>query len=161
MVGAPLASFSVTPQEAPYDTLFSVDASGSSDPNHALDALEVRWDWESDGTWDTTWSTGKTATHRYAAPGFYSLALEVRDPDGNTAGANALVVAEGTDGWDGDPCAADAECASGFVCVAPILSNDYRCREMCWLDPTCSYPTYTCETVMWIEGLPIMQACMP
>jgi hypothetical protein len=39
------------------------DASASSDPDE--DALQYRWDFDSDGAWDTDWSDSPTATHTW------------------------------------------------------------------------------------------------
>ena len=80
----PTASFTLSPTSGDTTTEFSVDASGSSDPEDLAAALEVRWDWEDDGTWDTAWSTTKTATHTYDSAGTYTIRLEVRDTGGGT-----------------------------------------------------------------------------
>ncbi|MFC1499434.1 PKD domain-containing protein [Candidatus Zixiibacteriota bacterium] len=79
---APTASITVTPDEGPVSTLFAFDAGASSDLEDALDNLEVRWDWESDGNWDTPWSAGKTADHQYVSESTYFITLEVRDTAG-------------------------------------------------------------------------------
>ena len=50
-------------------TTFTVCASVSSDSEDASAALQVRWDWQDDGTWDTPWSPTKTAQHRYPHQG--------------------------------------------------------------------------------------------
>ncbi|MFZ1945934.1 MAG: SUMF1/EgtB/PvdO family nonheme iron enzyme, partial [bacterium] len=77
---APVASFTVTPESGTTLTVFEFDASGSSDADESSSALQVRWDWESDG-WDTGWSTTKTATHQFASWGTKTVKLEVRDTD--------------------------------------------------------------------------------
>jgi len=61
------------------ETLFHLDASGSSNPSDPNQTLEVRWDFESDGSWDTQWQTEKTTTHQYPVPGRYAALLEVRN----------------------------------------------------------------------------------
>ncbi len=78
----PTASFTVDPSMGNVTTTFAVDASPSSDAENPMDALEVRWDWGGDGTWDTSWSTEKAATHQYAYAGTYGIRLEVRDMGG-------------------------------------------------------------------------------
>ena len=82
--GAPTASFTVSSTTADVVDTLSFDASGSTDPEDAAADLEVRWDWEGDGTWDTPFSTEKTAEHQYLTGGSFTAMLEVRDTDSNT-----------------------------------------------------------------------------
>jgi PKD repeat protein len=81
---SPTAAFAVTPTSGDTSTVFSFDASACSDAEDATSALQVRWDWENDGTYDTSWNTTKTASHSYAAPGTYTVRLEVQDTGGLT-----------------------------------------------------------------------------
>ena len=62
----PVASFEASPSVGGLDQVFSFDASASSDEEDPSAFLEVRWDWEDDGFWDTAWSTDKTEHHQYA-----------------------------------------------------------------------------------------------
>lgn len=80
----PTASFTLDPAAGPVETVFQFDASGSSDPEDSVSELQVRWDWESDGTWDTGWAIAKTADHQYAAVGAKMVTLEVKDSGGAT-----------------------------------------------------------------------------
>jgi parallel beta-helix repeat protein len=80
----PGPSFTVSPSSGSTATVFKVDASSSWDREDPISSLEVRWDWEDDGTWDTPWSLGKTAEHQYPTPGIYTIRLEVRDKAGLT-----------------------------------------------------------------------------
>lgn len=88
---APTASFTVTPASGTTATSFAFDASGSSDAQDAASALQVRWDWTNTGVW-TTFTTTKTAAHTFAAPGTYTVALQVKDSGGLTAIATKTVV---------------------------------------------------------------------
>ncbi len=88
---APTASFTVNPPSRDTTTVFQFDASGSSDHEDAMAALQVRWDWEGDGTYDTSWSTIKTASHTYTTVGAYTVRLQVRD-SGNLTGTTTKQV---------------------------------------------------------------------
>lgn len=94
---APSAAFKVTPPEGPLSTVFQFDASTSSDVEDSPSALDVRWDWEDDGTFDTNWSKNKTAEHQFNAGGLYTTRLEVRDSgDLIDAATNQIHVTEPT-----------------------------------------------------------------
>ena len=58
-----------------------LDARPSSDAEDASEFLEVRWDFEGDGAWDTVWSTIQTSGHTYPSGGEVLIRLEVRDSD--------------------------------------------------------------------------------
>lgn len=81
----PEAFFSVSPTSGFIGTPFNVDASTSRDGQTPKNLLQVRWDWDDDGTWDTEYSTMKTDSHQYFSPGEKIIKLEVKDTDGNTA----------------------------------------------------------------------------
>lgn len=81
---APIARFNVTPSSGDVTTVFTFDASGSSDIDEPNTTLGVRWDWTSDGIWETSWTTNKDALHMFSASGTYMVVLEVRDSGGFT-----------------------------------------------------------------------------
>lgn len=83
----PVASFTVTPTSGSVDTLFTFDASSCFDLQDRPDQLRVRWDWTNDGNWDTEFSTEKTAQHRFASAGEFTVKLEVQDTGGLTSTA--------------------------------------------------------------------------
>ncbi|MFZ1946062.1 MAG: PKD domain-containing protein [bacterium] len=87
----PVAFFTVSPESGLADTVFRFDASGSSDVDDAAALLEVRWDWQDDGTWDTGWSTAKTASHQYSSAGLKTVRLRVRDLDSMTGDTTQTV----------------------------------------------------------------------
>jgi len=69
------------------------DGSGSTDPDEGeTETLEYRWDFESDGIYDTPWSEDPTATHEYSVCEEHTATLEVRDIDGATDTDTADVV---------------------------------------------------------------------
>ncbi|MBU1246942.1 hypothetical protein KJ973_02765 [Patescibacteria group bacterium] len=87
----PRASFTVTPASGDINTNFDFDAFGSSDIDDLLADLQVRWDWENDGVWDTAWTTTKIATHKYITEGMYTIKLEVKNTKELTANVTRQV----------------------------------------------------------------------
>ncbi len=79
---APACDFTIAPPAGIVGTDFDFDASGTTDDNDVIGEIEFRWDWKSDGTWDTSWSTTATATHAYSSGGAYTVTLQARDTDG-------------------------------------------------------------------------------
>jgi hypothetical protein len=88
----PTAAFTVSPAQGTVDTIFAFDASDSEDDETPAAQLQVRWDWEHDGVWDTDWSTAKTITHTFASTGDHTtIAMLVRDGDGLEDGTTRTV----------------------------------------------------------------------
>ena len=83
----PGAAFTITPSTGDTATVFNADASRSCDDVDQIDVLQIRWDWENDGSWDTDYSTEKTAAHQFSDAGDFIIKLEVKDTGGlvNTA----------------------------------------------------------------------------
>ncbi len=75
----PEAAFNYIPSVGDTNTVFVFNASPSYDNATPSGALIVRWDWESDGVYDTGLSLSKWMTHTYDTPGVYNITLEVRD----------------------------------------------------------------------------------
>lgn len=80
----PDACFSVSPSSGTTNTAFQVDAGCSTDTETPAISLQVRWDWENDGVYDTAWTTDKTADHTYGSTGSKTIKLEVKDGAGLT-----------------------------------------------------------------------------
>ena len=87
----PTATFTVSPSEGYTNTVFSFDASGCDDDTTPPTELQVRWDWENDGGFDTEWSTTKVITHTFDTADIYTVALLVRDEDGLESGITHTV----------------------------------------------------------------------
>jgi hypothetical protein len=99
----PNAVFTVIPTTGTIDTIFTFDASASWDTEDATALLEVRWDWETDGAWDTGYSTDKITTHQYGTAGSYTVTLEVKDTDEQTDQATQTItvsVPQPTEEWN-------------------------------------------------------------
>jgi len=86
----PTASFTVSPASGTLATTFTADASASSDLEDGS-AIQVRWDWDNNGSYDTGWSTTKTASHQYSSLGTKTIRLEVKDSQGLTASVTKSV----------------------------------------------------------------------
>ncbi|MCK4661575.1 MAG: hypothetical protein KAT68_01815 [Bacteroidales bacterium] len=78
----PTASFIVTPTSGTTATVFSFDASGSSDYEDDISELLFSWDWENDGTWDVVNSSNTSETHQYGTEKTYLVKLKVEDTGG-------------------------------------------------------------------------------
>ncbi len=83
------AELDVAPSSGTIITDFVCDASGSSLRGRAL---ECRWDWESDGTWDTGWSTELTVEHRYSAGDTIAVTVEVANGDETESATDSVVL---------------------------------------------------------------------
>ncbi len=79
----PIAAASVTPGTGLTTTVFSLDGSPSQ-PGNPKDEMYFRWDWNSDGQWDTKYSSEPIFTHRFYSPGNHKLFLEVLNSSGLT-----------------------------------------------------------------------------
>jgi PKD repeat protein len=77
----PQARFTVSPTQGAENTLFTVDATNSNDPDGKVD--RYAWDFGDGKT-----ATGRTATHRYATKGTYTITLTITDNKGATASTN-------------------------------------------------------------------------
>lgn len=75
----PMASFDLKPPNGNLITVFSFDASKSIDREDSLNTLRFRWDWESDGIWDTEFLSEPTINHVFIKDGIYKITLEVED----------------------------------------------------------------------------------
>ncbi|RLD79504.1 MAG: hypothetical protein DRJ15_09260 [Bacteroidetes bacterium] len=88
---APVASFTVDPGSGNTQTAFNLDASGSTDQETPANELLVRWDGNDDGTWETEFTTVKTATVTYDTEGTYTIRLQVKDGGGLTSATTQQV----------------------------------------------------------------------
>ncbi len=80
--GVPTASFTFTPSNPSRCVSVTFDASGSHDPEDPGRALQVRWDLNNDGAYETEWDTQKTANHTFMTAGGHTVRLQVKDSGG-------------------------------------------------------------------------------
>jgi len=80
---SPVAYFEVS-SSSEGDGWVLVNATDSADAEDPTELLEIRWDWEDDGVWDTTWARAKETSHQYTVSGTYTIRLELRDTGGLT-----------------------------------------------------------------------------
>jgi len=78
----PTASFVVNPESGTVETTYQFDASGCHDEQDDASLLQVRWDFDGDGSWDTDWNTDKMATHQFSDSRIYNAKMVVRDTEG-------------------------------------------------------------------------------
>lgn len=88
---APSAVLTVDPLEGTSGTKFTFDASDSSDDQYLSSYLEVRFDFDGDGSYDTEFSTLKSQTHYYEEDGTYDAVVQVQDPEGQSSTATVTV----------------------------------------------------------------------
>jgi hypothetical protein len=100
----PTARFTYTPERPEVNELVSFDASSSTDTDPSA-TLQARWDWEGDGTWDTSLSSNLMAEHAFTAAGSYAVQLEIFDSKGffDTDAQQVLVFAPGSAGVGAPP----------------------------------------------------------
>ena len=75
----PTAILSIDPPEGNTRTLFTLDASASDDAETEKNRLLVRWDWESDGVFDTPFNATKIVERQFPIQDTYTITLEVKD----------------------------------------------------------------------------------
>lgn len=67
------------------------DASSSFDNEQSVSDLEIRWDFDGDGIWETDWRIVKTVDYVYHFDGMVSVNLEVKDSEGLTSSYSSNV----------------------------------------------------------------------
>jgi len=88
----PTASFTVEPTSGYVGTIFIFDPTSSSDPDESLAWLTTRYDFETDGSWNTLpRNATQFVEHAYDAVGVYSATLLVEDSDSMTDTATLAI----------------------------------------------------------------------
>jgi len=110
------------PYEACVGEPITFDGSGSYDLDPD-DTLEYRWDFDSDGSYDTSWSSSSNATHTWYVPYSGTVTLEVRDLfEGMPVGATDTDTAEVTVQDCTDPVIIDVTQSSDEPCAGVAVN---------------------------------------
>ncbi len=81
----PIPFFKVEPVFGTENTVFHFDTSLSRDDQYLASYLEYRFDWDSDGKWDTTFQRKNHWYHRFNMAGNFTVTMEARDPGNQKA----------------------------------------------------------------------------
>jgi uncharacterized protein (TIGR02145 family) len=108
----PSAFFTVNPMFGMIGTVFTFDASGSSDSEDQSSSMQVRCDWENNGTW-TEWTKTMTASYQYSTTGTKTIKMEVKDTGGLMDTETIQVVV-----------------SSGGITVVDIDGNTYQTTQI-------------------------------
>ncbi len=84
----PTAVFTFDPLQPYVGETVYFNASDSYDDADPQYFLQVRWDFDGDDNWDTTWTTSKTESYAFEDRGTYRTVLEVKDTNGQIGHAS-------------------------------------------------------------------------
>jgi len=87
----PEAVLTVEPSSGDPQTVFLFDASASHDVEDPIEDLYVRWDFDSDGVFDTFWTKDWEVFRTFASAGTHTVTVEVMDTIGGQDTASASV----------------------------------------------------------------------
>lgn len=124
-VGAPLVCFSMSSRLAedalcPYDLEFVLDPSCSSDQETPTNDLEIRWDFENDGNWDTDFASLRPYSYYKPDPAIteWTARLQVRDLDGQVAtGTNSIPIG---------PFPTEPDLIAGKICIETGIGGGFN-----------------------------------
>ncbi len=88
---APVAYFTVTPESGRVSDYFIFNGEGCYDAQDPSTVLKVRWDFNGDGVWETTWSTTKSVVYVFREPGRYVAKLDVLDTQGLSGSTTRII----------------------------------------------------------------------
>ena len=80
----PSAVLTVFPYAGDTTTIFTFDASKSTDAEDVKEKLKVRWDWNNDGTWETNFQSQLKTAHSFTQTGMNYIRMELSDEGGLT-----------------------------------------------------------------------------
>jgi len=92
---APTASFTATPINPQMCQGVTFNATASSDPEDLNSSLQVRWDWNNDGAYETSWDTQKIIVRDFIKYGHNMIRLQVKDSAGVLDAATQRITVAG------------------------------------------------------------------
>ncbi|MBI4392715.1 MAG: hypothetical protein HY556_02820 [Euryarchaeota archaeon] len=78
---APSACFTVSPVTGPTTTVFTANASCTTDDFTPASSIQVCWDWDTDGWCNTQYSASKTYTFQFPTSGNKTIRMNAADSD--------------------------------------------------------------------------------
>lgn len=87
----PEASLSITPLAGTPATVFSFDPRNSRDAQYDHSSLKVRYDFNSDGLYDTEFATLRVRRERFETVGKRTITAQIRDPEGKVSYASTSI----------------------------------------------------------------------
>lgn len=80
----PVPIFDIVPVTGPFTQVFTFNAHDTYDNSEPDEDLLLRWDWESDGNFDTEYSLNRSFEHQYTYAGTFNVTMEVMNSKGWT-----------------------------------------------------------------------------
>lgn len=135
-------------------TTVSFDASASHSMDSPPGTIQVRWDWDNDGVWDTEYSSELIAYHAFSG-GSHTVALQVLDSNGLTNTTRRSVYVDvtlpsvslepsgtmGTNGW-----------FTSSISVTLVTDDDYGIDSVTYRIDDGSWLPYTGAIIIAMEG---------
>jgi uncharacterized protein (TIGR02145 family) len=91
----PTARFEVACPWGNILTQFYFDAWTSTDDRLPTAEIEIRWDFDGDGNWDTPYSKGKEIYHQFSQPGTFNVFLQAKDDANQETRASLKITVSG------------------------------------------------------------------
>jgi hypothetical protein len=148
---APTAVFTVSSDSGGSTTQFIFDAVSSFDAEDEAGTLEMRWDWDSDGNWDTAASRVALQNARFCVPGTRSVRLEVRDSGGLTDTSSAEIYINADSAAWSPIVVGPAQIATERSEALRILMQDLAVFDDKLHVATLRGPIVTCSPASWTQ----------
>ena len=80
----PVPIFEIVPATGPFTQVFTFNAHATYDNSEDNENLMIRWDWESDGKFDTEYSLDRSFEHQFTHADSFNVTMEVMNSKGWT-----------------------------------------------------------------------------